>query len=174
MPRLCTNCGETKSKSLFIKGRILCKQCEENVQEISRRAPQEVDALQILTTENLLCTLQELSTKMDVELPKILDAQKKLAEMDNSLMMQDVLTTLTNVHEVLQNVPKRMDELQRTLDALQDVPRKLEDVQERLEILENLFARDVRLVSSAPKPPSVAESVEESDDERIPLRCIVG
>jgi|ERR1700761_3008435 len=30
MPKLCIGCNETKSKSLFVKGRVVCKECDKD------------------------------------------------------------------------------------------------------------------------------------------------
>lgn len=139
MPKYCPDCGETKSKASFIKGKIVCKDC--NRDRLSSIAPSTMDST--VSTPNTMDMIsgaiskilerldvleersQNISIKLD-ELKQSIGSLKNTSRTDNMRNTQDV---------------KSLQSISSKLDVLEDVPRSLQSISARLDALEEVSAR---------------------------------
>lgn len=108
MPKLCVECGEIKSKSLFIKGRVSCKECSNNssvtnpTMDGSIVVIPEVESVETSSRMDEVVTslnaLQDVPKKLDMLLGEVsklrckLEGLDKLQDtLDNTLMKLEVL-----------------------------------------------------------------------------------
>jgi hypothetical protein len=113
MPKFCIGCNETKSKSLFFKGRIVCKECDKDRKGTS-----------IATSTDVAD--DGIPTKVDV----IYDAIPKIFEKLETISreLQDVrngLNVLQNAHKKTESVPEKLDMLSTKLGLLEELSTKL-------------------------------------------------
>lgn len=96
MPKLCIECGEIKSKSLFIKGRVSCKKCDNSsvtnpTMDGSIIEIPEIESVKTSRIDEMvanLSTLQDVPKKLDMLLLEMNGLRSKLERFDK---LQDTL-----------------------------------------------------------------------------------
>ena len=131
MPKYCVSCKETKSKSLFFKGKIVCKKCQDDVNtqsidETSSIAPTMIDE----SNANILATINTISEKLSLLEKTSQDISVKLDTMSKtSIAMSDLSTTLDSMVTKMQDIPV-------VLDMLQNLPKRLDALERRVASIE--------------------------------------
>jgi hypothetical protein len=121
MPKLCTGCNETKSKSLFSKGRIVCKECNKDRKDTSIVASVTDDVTDVKVDEDV-GVLAKVNIIYDT-IPKIFEK-------------------LENISHELQNIHNKIDELklQNTQES-ESISEKLDILSVRLGLVEESSAK---------------------------------
>lgn len=115
MPKLCIGCNETKSKSLFFKGRVVCKECDKD------RKGTSVATSTVDVTDDV-GVLMKVDVIYDA-IPKIFD---KLEAISHELKdVHDKLNVLQNAHKNTESVPEKLDMLSTKLGLLEESSAKL-------------------------------------------------
>jgi hypothetical protein len=176
MPKYCPDCGETKSKTSFVKGKIVCKDCDRD--RLSSIAPSTVDGT--VSTPNTMDmisgAISKILERLDASEERSRNISIKLDELKQSIgSLKDTShTDIRNTQDVeLQNISARLDtleirsgaleEISFRLGTLEDMPRSLQDISVRLRALEEVSARldasnALRNLSARLTPVHVAES----------------
>lgn len=116
MPKLCIGCNETKSKSLFFKGRVVCKECDKD------RKGTSVATSTVGDVTDDVGVLMKVDVIYDA-IPKIFE---KLETISHELRnVRDELNVLQNAHKNTESVPKKLDMLCTKLGLLEESSAKL-------------------------------------------------
>lgn len=109
MPKLCIGCNETKSKSLFYKGRVVCKECDKD--------------------KGTSITASTIGEDVDV------------------FKADEGVGVLAKVDVIYNTIPKILQRLDALEDKLTET-KKLEDISTRLGLLEDMFAKSDKNIST--------------------------
>lgn len=112
MPKLCVECGEIKSKSLFVKGRVSCKECDNDPSVTNPTMDGSIIEIPEIESIEVSSRIDEVVTSLNA----LKDVPKKL----------DMLLVEMNT---LRSKLERFDKLQNTLD---DALMKLEALEKKV------------------------------------------
>lgn len=136
MPKYCIGCKETKSKSLFFKGKIVCKDCQESgnvsgvdLNETSSIAPTTIDEESV----NIVANISTISLKLSLLEETSRNISMKLDAMSN---MPTVLNTVSSLPATLDNMLTKMQDIPVVLDMLRDLPMRLSALERRVASIE--------------------------------------
>lgn len=125
MPKLCTGCNETKSKSLFSKGKVVCKECNKYRKGTSITASTTDNVTDMSKVDEEVGVLTKVNIIYDT-IPKIFEK-------------------LENISHELQDIHNKVDELrlQNTQEDMKSISGKLDILSVRLGLIEESSAKIV-------------------------------
>jgi flagellar capping protein FliD len=142
MPKLCIGCGETKSKTLFFKGKTVCKACDNN----ANMSESMVDIASIASTA--------VSTVADDDMGVL----SKVDEMYN--MVPKILEKLESISHEIQRIDRKLDRIQNTSNA------RFDAMCVRLNSLEESSAK---LIASNALRSLSAKYIQDDDGRCTPM-----
>jgi hypothetical protein len=124
MPKYCADCGETKSKALFFKGKIVCKDCDKD--RTSGDITTVCTCVGILEKVDTICNgVNAMSVKLEDVYTRLDTISRNFVTLDDiSAKLQDVLTKL----DALRDVPARLDTLDKNIATIEKVYRNSNDI----------------------------------------------
>jgi uncharacterized protein YoxC len=144
MPKLCVGCGETKSKSLFFKGKVVCKECGGN-------------ANMSVSTADIASIAESVDTST-------------IAGSENV----GVLAKVDEIHDVIPKISERLDsishEIRRInhkLDGIQNTcNERFDTISTRLTLLEESSAK---IISSNALRSLSAKYIQDESGKCTPM-----
>lgn len=135
MPKYCANCGELKSKSLFVKGRINCKECDDTLSIAGSTMDESIVAGSTMSESIIDVRIDPISTKLDELNTALRDMQRNGTSSNNStnVILKGILAELKTVRDrldELKEVTTRLDELSSRLNEFankSDVPEEVRE-----------------------------------------------